>query len=381
MISTKKVLYLITKSNWGGAQSYLLDLVTSLPKDQFEATVACGGTGAFGAGSGRLVEELNKNNIPIKIVRSFTRDIFLFNEPRTFLEIGKIIHETKPDILHLNSSKAAGIGSFVGRLLGVPNIIYTVHGWPFNENRNFISKFLMYFFSWLTCFFSHKIIVINPTDFEQGKKMWGQKSKMTLIYNGISPIAFLSKPEARAKLNQIINITLSLDEKIIGTIAELHPNKNLETLIKAVAHDPHLKLIIISDGQEKNNLLKLVADLNLADRVFLTGFLADAKTYLKAFNVFALISHKEGLPYAILEAGLAGIPVVGSDIPGIRTIIDSINLGILVHPDDIETLTYKLHLLAYNSLLAETISHNLQTKIQTEFSLDKMVKETTNLYK
>lgn len=376
---TQKILYLITKSNYGGAQKYVFDLANNLPKDQFEVAVAAGGTGEKGAEAGLLAEKLSSHNISFYKIQAFTRDIFLTNELRAFFEIGKLMRTYRPDVLHLNSSKAAGVGGFVGRILGVRNIIYTVHGWPFNEDRHQVIKILIYFFSWLTCLFVHQVIVINPTDFEQGKRMWLVGHKMNLIYNGVGEINFLPKNGARQKISTLIGQNLSDTDLVLGTIAELHPNKNLDTLMRSITKDSPWKLVIIGDGQQKNNLQKLIQELGLETKVFLTGFLNSASIYLKAFDVFALVSKKEGLPYVILEASLASLPVIGSDIPGIRVIIDSEDKGILVPTASPQAISTTLQQLT-DEKSRNTLGQNLQTKVQTEFSIKKMLEKTMKLY-
>lgn len=374
-----KVLYLITKSNWGGAQKYVFDLTTNLPKDHYEVVAAFGGTGEKNSQTGLLAQKLSEASILTKTIKSFTRDIFFLNEPLAFLEVGKIIWQSKPDVLHLNSSKAAGIGSFMGRLLRVPKIIYTVHGWPFNEHHPTPIKLALYFFSWLTAVFAHQVIVINQTDLAQGKAMWFVGRKMNLIYNGLAPIPFLTKTEARTKLGQILNTTFTDNELILGTIAELHPNKNLNILIEAVAQNPNWKLIVIGEGQDRKNLEALINKLNLSGRVFLTGFVEGGSTHLKAFNAFALVSKKEGLPYVILEAGLAELLVIGSNIPGITEIIKD-NCGLITETNNSNSIAEALLQIENKQDLANQLATNLHQKVQSEFSLEKMMEETLKLY-
>ena len=157
----KKILYLITKSNWGGAQKYVYDLAINLPKENYEVVGATGGTGEPGATTGILVNKLKAQNIRTVFLSTFTRNIFFTNELFSFWAVFKLIKKERPDILHLNSSKAGGIGAFCGRILRVPKIIYTAHGWPFNENRSYLSKKIIYILSWLTCALSHHVITIS----------------------------------------------------------------------------------------------------------------------------------------------------------------------------------------------------------------------------
>ena len=124
----KKVLFLITKSNWGGAQRYVYDLVTTLDKSQFDVVVALGGNGI-------LVEMLNHAGIRTIIIQSLARNISIKNELSFARELWNILRIEKPDVFHVNSSKAGGVGTFLGRLSRVPRIIFTAHGWAFNEDR------------------------------------------------------------------------------------------------------------------------------------------------------------------------------------------------------------------------------------------------------
>ena len=115
----RKILFVITKSNWGGAQRYVYDLAAALPKGEFEVVVALGGTGEASAQTGLLAERLKEASVRTIFLSSFTRDIYFFGEFKAFFELLKVIREERPDTLHLNSSKAGGIGSVAGRIAGV----------------------------------------------------------------------------------------------------------------------------------------------------------------------------------------------------------------------------------------------------------------------
>src|SRR3989344_6386881 len=161
----KKVLYLITKATYGGAQRYVFDLATNLPKDAFEPIVAYGT-------HGKLAEDLSRANIQIVHLPSLTRDVAFLSDIKSFFEIYRCLKNMRPDVVHLNSSKAAGLGALAARMAGVRKIIFTVHGWPFKENRPYFLRFLIYLASWFTGLLSHSIIVVSKTDFEIGERLW-----------------------------------------------------------------------------------------------------------------------------------------------------------------------------------------------------------------
>src|SRR3989344_2148103 len=114
----KKVLFIITKGNFGGAQRYVFDLATNLPKEKFEVVVACGE-------GNLLVERLGAEKIRAVKMSSSQRDINIIKDSKTFFEILRLIREEKPDVLHVNSSKAGGLGALAGRLTGIHKIIFT----------------------------------------------------------------------------------------------------------------------------------------------------------------------------------------------------------------------------------------------------------------
>src|SRR5690242_919646 len=125
-----KVLILITKSNWGGAQRYVYDLATNLPKDKYEVEVMAGGNGA-------LIDKLKAAGVSADGSLTIKRDPNIKEDFSVLFKIRKIIKVKKPDIIHINSSKMGFIGALAGRITGVKKIIFTAHGWAFNEDRNF----------------------------------------------------------------------------------------------------------------------------------------------------------------------------------------------------------------------------------------------------
>src|SRR3989338_2948675 len=125
----KKVLFLITKATWGRAQKYVYDLATNLSKDQFEPIVAFGEYG-------RLQQLLNETKIETRRIPSLGRDIALVSDISSFFQILNCLWRVRHDVVHLNSSKAAALGALAARILFVPKIVFTVHGWPFKEDRD-----------------------------------------------------------------------------------------------------------------------------------------------------------------------------------------------------------------------------------------------------
>jgi glycosyltransferase involved in cell wall biosynthesis len=373
----KKILYVITKSNLGGAQRYVYDLVTNLPAHLYEVAVATGGEGV-------LVQKLSEAGIRTFNIPSFERDINLGKELRAASELKDIIRAYRPDIIHLNSSKAGGTGALVARLLRVPHIVFTAHGWPFNEKRSFMWRKMVWFLSWLTAFLSHTVILVSQYDYEHSNMRSLQK-KFKVIPTGIARVQLASREEARhALLSPEIVAKHASDFWLVST-AELTRNKNLSSAIRAVAtynetHDRKIFYSIMGEGELRRELDALILASSSGNYIRLLGFVNGAQTYLSAFDGFLLSSEKEGMPYALLEAGSARLPVIASRIGGIPSMIRDGNEGILVNPHDVKSIVKALERIAGYRGHAEILASTLQSRVHNEFSLKRMVEATQSLY-
>lgn len=374
----KKILFLITKSNWGGAQRYVFDLATSLNTKTYEVVVAFGGNGA-------LIEKLNAVNIRTIKIKSLQRDISLYKDIKICKELHAILKREQPEIFHINSSKAGILGSLIGRMTRVPNIIFTAHGWAFNEKRPFLQKIIIKSLHWLTVLISHHTIAVSKVT--KGQMNWiGTQGKMTVIYNGINPISMLEKVEARNVLvGKNFLIKPYKDSFWTGTIAELHPIKSHKMMINAIklltSNNPKIDIrhIIIGDGEYRDRLEKYVISQNLTDRIFFAGHIHEASKLLKAFDVFTLTSKSEALAYVIIEAGFAGLPIISTAVGGIPEIITHKKNGLLIHSGDIEKLALNIKKLISSPELRDQIGNNVFETIQ-HFSVEKMFTETEKLY-
>lgn len=304
----QKILFVITKSNWGGAQRYVFDLATSLPKEEFAVAVAHGQPG-------KLAMELARAGVPTHTVASLQRNVSLAADIKSLLELYRLYKREQPDVVHLNSSKAGGVGALAARLAGVPKIVFTAHGWPFWEPRGTVARAAIWFFSWLTALLSHNTIVISDFDLRVARRMPLVGHKAVRIYNGIDPHLELGSGEC-------IRNAFPPHTQITGTIGELTKNKNHQALIEQAKNDPSLHVAIVGEGEERPALEAAIHQHHLGDRVKLFGFMP-AREVLRGFDRFVLPSLKEGLPYVLLEARLAGLPIEANRVGGVSEILDS----------------------------------------------------------
>ncbi len=366
-----KILFVITKSNWGGAQRYVFDLAVEAKKRGHEAVVLAGG-------NGELISRLKDAGIETRSLEGLGRDINVGSDFKSFLTLIRLIKEIRPDVLHVNSAKIGGLGTLAGRLTRVPRIIFTGHGWAFNEDRSSLSRIAIKFFSWITILLSHTTIAVSHMIQKQISAFPFTKRKIKVIHNSIQQEVLTEKDNARCLISP-----RALSKKIwIGTIGELHPIKGQEYLIRAMKEitDPEVCLVIIGAGEREAFLKNLIKEEGLTDRVFLAGRVSRAGTHAKAFDIFVLPSLSEGLAYVLLEAGLAGLPIIASQVGGIPEIIENGITGLLVPARDEHAIAEALHALLADESLRTSLGSAIQQKVLTEFSFEEMAQKTFETY-
>ncbi len=370
-----RILYIITKSNWGGAQRYVYDLALSVSDAGNEVAVVVGGTGP-------LTEKLTAAGVRVipltnlRQKRNFFGDLLSFSP---IFSLIRIMREERPDVVHTNSAKASGLGTFAARLCGVQKIIFTAHGWEFNAPRPWLARLGIRLFSWLTVLLSHTTICVSDAVRRDMAWMPFTRKKLMVIYNGIACSALLSREAARASL-----APPSVGQYWIGMISELHPTKRIDDAIRAMKiiaeNHPGALLVVIGEGQERQKLEDLIRELHLRNHVSLVGFKSEAASLLPAFDLFVHSSQSEALGLALLEAGCASLPVVATRVGGIPEIIPDDDHGLLVSPRNPEALATAIDSLIKDPARARELGARLHARALHDFSLDKMLAKTIALY-
>jgi len=373
----KRVLFVITQSEPGGAQRFVLNLLTHLDKDQYEAMVAIGNTG-----NGNLFRALHAEGIPTHRLLHLVRDISIKEDLKAVSELRKLIKEYRPTTVFLNSSKAGFIGALAARCptkLKNTKIVYRIGGWSFNDPGTRWQKWSWKVLEWVSAKWKDVIIVNNQHDFDRAIKLRIKpRKKLVLVYNGIETykLDLMSRDEARTKLE------IPADKYVVGTIANLYPAKGLEYFIRTAYHfqnKDELVFFVIGDGQERPELEALIKDLGLERKVFLVGQLTDAFKYLSAFDIFILSSVKEGFPWALIEAMAAKLPIVATRVGAVPEIIEDGKNGLIVEPGDPEAMAGKIKEIMDSSHLQKELGIQAHQTVLFKFELDKMVQQIEDL--
>lgn len=334
----KKILHVQLLPLLSGVQNVMLHILQALPAEEFEIYVAC-------KPGGPLVDEIKRrgyNYIPVPLFVQKLKPIDLI----IFLQLILICRKYRFDIVHTHSSKPGFLGRIAARLAGVPLIIHTGHGAPFNETQPpALQRFYMEL-ERLAAAFCDKMVFVNyyHRDFYIAHKLI-RSDKAITIYNALNP--------ELVKDIELIAEQRSNKEKIvtIGSILRFSMQKNIimtiSTIIRICKLRNDVEFIFVGDG-EMFDLCRMMVETNqLQDRILLPGWQGDTASWLARFDAFLLYSVYEGLPMSIIEAMYSGLPIIASDIPTIAELVDSTN-GWLIPSQQTDKLESELNKIIDN---------------------------------
>ena len=304
------IVIAVTLAKPGGAQSFVFQYASWLKQRGFQVTLL--------AGEGEwLLEQAEAAEIPCLRVPWMQREINPWADVRAILSLARLLRRLRPDVLHLNSSKMGVIGSIAGRLARVPRIIYCIGGWAFLEHIAPWKKRFYAIAERLTASFKDVIICLHPGDKRAAEERGIQpRESIAVIPNGIDIQALDNTRLSRSEARQALNIPP--DCFTFGTIAHFYPAKNLPEYLEQAAPvlqmSPSSCIVLIGEGQERAKIESVIREHNLTHQVILTGSQEQAHRFLAAFDVFVLPSTKEGMPFSLLEAMVARLPCIVTDV-------------------------------------------------------------------
>jgi len=295
------------------------------------------------------------------------------------------------NLIHLNSSKASFVGSVAAKMYSYnpantkTRVVYTAHGFVFNEPLSKIRKKAYIFSEKIAAAFQYLIIAVSETDRQSAiDQQICNPNKIFTVHNGLNfdKYNFYSKEEARNKLN------LSADKKYFGTIASFYETKGYEYLVEAIKilrnkQSQILKnyqWVLIGEGPNLEKIKKQVADNNLSPYIKFIPAQDNDWKFLKAFDCFILPSIKEGLPYTILEAGLAQIPIIATKVGGLPEIITNEKTGLLITPANPLSLAQAMEKMSQDHDLSEKFAESNYQNIKNNFNLQNTLDKTEELY-
>ncbi|MBB5264177.1 glycosyltransferase involved in cell wall biosynthesis [Catenibacillus scindens] len=374
---------LIVSSTAGFAKGFLLHDMLLLQKMGFEVHCAANSKGivTFNVDEFFLAKGVIYHQVDFSSSSPISKQSFI-----AYRQIKRLLKENFYEVIHCHTpivSAIVRVAALYYRNKG-SKIIYTTHGLAFPKGSSIKNKLIYGLTEWLCSCISDAIITINWEDYATVKKMKCKKvyhingvGVDTNIYHNVN----IDHNEYRKKIG------IKNDDLMVLSVGELSLRKNQQIIIKALSEigDPHYVFVICGKamvGEGTTDLLqKLAHDLNV--RLILLGFRRDIPEITHCADIVVLPSLREGLGLAGIEALASGVPVVGSNVQGIKDYVINGKTGYLCNPMDAHAFAEKIQLLSdmkiRNSMSKSCVEKAEEFRTQVSWDqMEKIYKEIIN---
>ena len=282
------------------------------------------------------------------------------NNYKAYKQIIALIKEYNYEFIHCHTPVGGVLGRFVAHRT-CTKVIYTAHGFHFFTGAPLLNWMLYYPVERFLSRWTDMLITINQEDYNRAKKSFHAKRTEYIPGVGIDTDKYILCDVDRDAMRDSLGI--STEDFVIISVGEVNRNKNHEVVIRAIAqmHNPVIKYIICGEGALKEYLLELCEKLEIKNQVFILGYKSEVKDYLHIADVFAFPSKREGLGLAALEAMASGLPLIASNIHGIKDYLEEGVTGCGIMPNSEESVCEAI-VKMYNDkeFREKCISNNLE---------------------
>ena len=352
-----QVLHVIARMNVGGTARYVGELVEKIPDNKV----------ATGYVQGSEIEDPCVQKLNVLRVRHMGRKISPLNDFRAWLELRKIVKEIKPAIVHTHTFKAGLIGRLIG---GKHKRVHTFHGHLFDDQS--FSSLEKYMITNAEKFLANRTDLLISVGKKVGVELRAQgigaKKEWVSIAPGVNALPLIEKRQARKSLG------LNEEGMLLGWMARMAEVKNPHLLLEIASQMPELSFVMAGGG----NLLEEIKN-RAPKNVTVIGW-ADAATFWSAVDCAISTSDNEGMPISLIEAQLAGIPAIATDVGSNSEVIRNGITGIITSKNS-EHIIKEIRKLIADKGLSESMKFAAKKLALRDFSIEKLLDRHQKAYK
>jgi glycosyltransferase involved in cell wall biosynthesis len=355
-----KILHVITRGDCGGAQVALLNLVRHMPAG-YEVVVAAGE-------EGYLRDQCEKHGIRFLFVRDLVRDV---NPLRDVLSLGRLvilIRRENPDVVHAHTSKAGINARIAAWVAGKPSV-FTAHSWSFDNGLSRFVEWLAVPMERVAAHISGPIIAVSEANARKAiSNSIAPKKKIIRVWLGIPDSSLRAAPGGAGPIKMIM-------------VSRFAIQKDHQLLLRSVASiSGDWILQLVGNGPFLDSSKRLAKELDIENRVEFLGERSDVPELLSQAHIFVLASKWEGLPVCILEAMRAGLPIVASDVGGVKEMVTVGVNGFVPERGDASQLHHSLENLIESRELRIKMGEASRSRYRKDFQIISYVQGTCAVY-
>jgi len=377
-----KVAHIIARMITGGADENTLFTMEGLDKNKYEVDLITGEK--FDES---ILNKVKNNHFNIIQIKGLKWKLNFLYDPIVLIKLIRLMRKNRYDIVHTHTTKAGILGRIAARITGVPVIVHGLHGSTFEAFDSRLLNWLLFLFERLTGRFTDAYISVSGVLSEKYiEKGIGKKENYHTVYSGMELETFYGvreKIDCRTKQREL---GIGVEDFVIGNVARLETRKGHKFLLDAFKNiaekqkDAQIKLLIIGEGNKREDLENYVQELHLGDKVIFTGYREDVEELMALMHIFVLTSLREGLPRVLVQAAAVGMPSVAFNVDGVSEIIKDDYNGFLVEVKDLEQLENRIIKYMNNKELVLLHGRNGREFIENKWSIKGMVDRIDKIY-
>ncbi len=376
------ICHVITRLIVGGAQENTLLTCRGLHEKGHRVTLIAGPeTGPEGS----LWDDARAIGCEVIRLDSLRRAVRPVSDWKARSELISTFRRIRPDVVHTHSSKAGILGRSAATSAGVPIVVHTIHGMSFNRTQPWLVHAAYRSLERRAGRVTDAFVTVADAMIDQAVAAGlGPRERFTTIRSGVEVDRFA--PDAEARRRHRADWGVNDDEIVVGTIARLFVNKGYEEILAAmpgaVARQPRLRFVWIGGGAHRSRYEQQLERQGLRDRVTLLGLVRPQQvaSLINGFDILLHASRWEGLPRAVVQALLTGVPAISFNNDGAPEVVLPDRTGLLVPLGDINGLANAMATLAGNSEKRKIFGQNGRLLCQKMFDWREMVNQIESLY-
>lgn len=350
----KKMLYILNIANRVNNFSY-----TSMKAAQalgFDYHIA--GNWKYATDQER-VEDERKYGIHIYQI-DFIRTPYHIGNIKAYKQLKEIVEREKFDVIHCNTPIGGVVGRLIGKSCKIPTVIYQAHGFHFYNGAPLFNWMIYYPIERWLAHYTDALITINQEDYQRAQSLKLRNHGKVYYVPGVGIDVEQYKHRNNERESKRLELGLSENDIAVISAGDLINRKNYKVSIEAIAKakNPKIHYFICGEGNQREELEKMVQKEGLKNNVHFLGFRKDIKQLLYASDIFLITSLQEGLPRSLLEAMASGLPCVVSNIRGNTDLVVDKENGYLIKQDDACGFATALNTLASDPELRRLIGRN-----------------------
>ena len=369
-----RVMRIIARMNIGGPAIQISGLMEGISSKHFLHVLYTGNC----TPDEKDYLESTSSNIPAIKIKSLGRNLNFKNDVLTLIILVREIRRLKPHIIHTHTFKAGFLGRVASLISFQKSIrVHTYHGHLLDSYFGYFKRYILIFLERLLSIFTHQLVAV------------GEKVKLDLLGVGIGtskkfivipPGITINKLPSKLDSMQYFNLDPSkLYCAFIGRFTSVKRlDRFLDVAYETKKRNIGVNFILVGNGYELPEIEERIKHENLPVKVL--GWQVNIEKVLTCTDIVMLTSDNEGTPISLVQASMAGIPVISTDVGSVSEVVLNNETGILTSKNILE-IADAIETLSQDETLRKKLGKNGRLKSFKKFGTERMIKDHEKLYK